>query len=257
MSIIFFDVDGTLLDNKNKQIPTSTINALFELKKRGHTLALSTGRAEYLLHVLDEVISLFDYKITLNGQSITDVNGLSLLSTPLNKNRLLELIADMDKHNILYGLQNDKDEVISRLDDFAINFINEFNLRIPKVDSTFHLSHDIHQAWIYTNKDNVTMLKSKYPEFDFINWGSNGYDITPKGFNKKHGVEYLIKALGFSKDDTYAFGDGDNDSYMFDAVKTSIAMGNGSSLTKSKATFITDSVDNDGVFKGLKAVGLL
>ena len=41
--IVFFDLDGTLLDNTRGIIPESTLQALDELRK-GYIVALSTGR---------------------------------------------------------------------------------------------------------------------------------------------------------------------------------------------------------------------
>ena len=55
----------------------------------------------------------------------------------------------------------------------------------------------------------------------------------------------------------YAIGDGDNDVEMFKVVKTSIAMGNGSTKAKESATFITDDISNDGLYKAFKKINLI
>ena len=44
---------------------------------------------------------------------------------------------------------------------------------------------------------------------------------------------------------------------MFREVGQCIAMGNGVDVLKEKATYITDTVDNEGIYKALKHYELL
>ena len=41
----FFDIDGTLTDNKTRQIVPSAQEALLKLEKAGHFVSIATGRA--------------------------------------------------------------------------------------------------------------------------------------------------------------------------------------------------------------------
>lgn len=43
-SVLFFDIDGTLLSEKTKVIPESAMGALDKAKKEGHLLFINTGR---------------------------------------------------------------------------------------------------------------------------------------------------------------------------------------------------------------------
>lgn len=43
--MIFFDVDGTLMDNHDHQVSPSTINALQKLQANGYKIGIATGRA--------------------------------------------------------------------------------------------------------------------------------------------------------------------------------------------------------------------
>ena len=42
--IVFFDIDGTLVDNATQVIPDSTVKALAQLRQAGHLAVLNTGR---------------------------------------------------------------------------------------------------------------------------------------------------------------------------------------------------------------------
>lgn len=54
-----------------------------------------------------------------------------------------------------------------------------------------------------------------------------------------------------------AFGDGENDIEMLQAVKYGIAMGNANYSLKQIAEFVTLDVDNDGIVHALKKYNLL
>ena len=57
--------------------------------------------------------------------------------------------------------------------------------------------------------------------------------------------------------ESLCFGDGGNDLGMFDAVGTSIAMGNGNSEVKEMADFVTDGVDENGIWNACVRLGLI
>ena len=59
--------------------------------------------------------------------------------------------------------------------------------------------------------------------------------------------EYLCQKLNIPKENTYAFGDGENDIEMLHLVGTSIAMGNADDEVKKHASTVTLTVDEDGI----------
>ena len=76
-------------------------------------------------------------------------------------------------------------------------------------------------------------------------------------FDKGHAIKYVIDRFSLTKEDAYAFGDGYNDQAMFREAGVRIAMGNGVDVLKQQATYITDTVDNEGIYKALKHYELL
>ena len=64
---LFFDVDGTLVSFNTHKIPTSTVEALEEAKKRGVKLFIATGRPIQLLNNIPEVEHLMDGYILATG----------------------------------------------------------------------------------------------------------------------------------------------------------------------------------------------
>src|SRR5699024_5051668 len=82
-------------------------------------------------------------------------------------------------------------------------------------------------------------------------------DIISKNVSKATGAERMISALGISHQNTFAFGDGLNDMEMLNFVGTGVAMENGFEELKARADFVTDSVFNHGIAKGLKKLELI
>ena len=46
MKALFFDIDGTLIDNNTNQVPKSALKAIEEAKAAGHLTFINTGRVE-------------------------------------------------------------------------------------------------------------------------------------------------------------------------------------------------------------------
>lgn len=73
---------------------------------------------------------------------------------------------------------------------------------------------------------------------------------------KTAGVKAYLKANNLEKEETMAFGDGDNDIEMLKYVQIGVAMGNAGCEVKANADYITDSVDNDGIMKALISLNI-
>ena len=111
--LILFDVDGTLYDNSARSIPASTISALKQLKIKGHELVVATGRSYFMLYSIEEIKSLFDHFILINGQHII-ANKQVIYEDAVEKAKLAALISSMADMNITYGFQSAYSEAISK-----------------------------------------------------------------------------------------------------------------------------------------------
>ena len=71
--IIFFDIDGTLIDMEKKRITERTLDALRRLQQNGILLAVATGRSPLIVPKFDGVE--FDVFLTYNGSYCYDRRG--------------------------------------------------------------------------------------------------------------------------------------------------------------------------------------
>ena len=58
--------------------------------------------------------------------------------------------------------------------------------------------------------------------------------------------------MNYDINNTYAFGDSDNDVPMFKLCKTSIVMGKCTDKARAAATYITDLIEEEGLAKAVK-----
>ena len=71
--IIFFDIDGTLIDMEKKRITERTLDALRRLQQNGILLAIATGRSPLIVPKFDGVE--FDVFLTYNGSFCYNMTG--------------------------------------------------------------------------------------------------------------------------------------------------------------------------------------
>lgn len=78
--IIFFDIDGTLIDMEKKRITKPTLDALRRLQQSGILLAIATGRSPLIVPRFDGVE--FDVFLTYNGSYCYDRRG-DIFASPI------------------------------------------------------------------------------------------------------------------------------------------------------------------------------
>jgi Cof subfamily protein (haloacid dehalogenase superfamily) len=70
---------------------------------------------------------------------------------------------------------------------------------------------------------------------------------------KASGLEFVAEHLGFSREHTVAFGDGENDIELVEWAGYGVAVGNAHDRVKEVADFVCPSVDEEGVARVLEA----
>lgn len=252
--ILFFDIDGTLADQEG--ILPSNKKALRELKSNGHTVMIASGRpAGYIRRMFS---GLADGFIAANGRRI-EHNDSILLDNSFTIDELKEIIKLCKASQCAYCL----------LGDGIVYHGNPLYLYghtrpYESIDVIHKDQWDIHDVKayafdiIYKDKDHLKTIKRNFDGKYIINDHFDGSaDVSSVSFNKGHAVAYVTNALGFSQDDSYAFGDGDNDVHMFEAAGTAVAMENGTSAARKAADYVTRHFKEDGIFHALKHLKVL
>lgn len=255
-SVIFFDIDGTLLTDE-KVLPASTKEAIFTLKRLGHTVAIATGRAPFMFKDLRRELEI-DTFVSYNGQYVV-LNGEVIYTNPLKMSPLVQLTeaALLNNHPVVYMDHEDMKANVPEHD-----YINESigSLKInqfPTHDPLYYEGRELYQTLLFCPEGEEKQYEEAFPDFDFVRWHPVSLDVLPKGGSKANGIAKVVEKLGFPKERQYAFGDGLNDKQMLSTIENSVAMGNGEEEIKQVAKYVTKSVEEDGILHGLQMVGLL
>ena len=92
---------------------------------------------------------------------------------------------------------------------------------------------------------------------DTTSWAVGAVDIVPKGASKAKAVKEAAKVYGFDLSETIGFGDGENDIPMLQQCEIGVCMGNGYDSVKEVADYVTDDIDEDGIYNALRHFNII
>ena len=114
----------------------------------------------------------------------------------------------------------------------------------------------IYRAIFYVKQEKHSKITEHLKNIEITRWNESADDVVAKGGSKVTGIEIYLSIKGYTRAETAAFGDGENDMEMLRYVREGISMGNASDYVKSVADYVTSDIDNHGIEKGLQHLGL-
>lgn len=253
--IVFFDIDGTLLDH-DKKLPASAKTAVKELQEKGIHVAIATGRAPFMIEEIRRELGIDSY-VTFNGQYVV-FEGKIVYEKPLTNEQLTRLtkFAEESGHSLVYSTNSTMKASIED-DPLISDSMASLRLDYPEIDKVFYEKENIYQVLLFCEDKDEESYRSTQKGLDFVRWHNFSCDVLPGGGSKAVGVEKLIEASGLKIEDAYAFGDGLNDLEMIRAVGMGVAMGNAVEALKQEADLVVGQVDDNGLAEGLKKLELI
>lgn len=254
-ALIFFDIDGTLL-NDEKQLPASTKESIRLLQEKGHDVAIATGRAPYFFKDLLQELQIDSY-VCFNGQYVV-YKGELIYQNTLDETTFtkFERYASSLNHPLVFMAEesyttNGKDHPDVR------ESIQSLMIDLPEYNPDFHEQKNLHQALLFCKPDEQQQYVERFPEFKFVRWHPLSVDVLPREGSKAYGISKFIAHAKIDLKHVYAFGDQLNDLEMLSYVEHGVAMGNAPAQVQAQARYITKDVNEDGIKHGLSLVGLL
>lgn len=254
---LFIDLDGTLYDNHQQQIPESTLYGLKNLKPEVD-LFLATGRSFFTLQAIESILPIFSGLVLLNGQHVIYKNSI-IYQNHINPALLKRIVNRSKERQVAIGLVSlEKAYVYPYFEDVRQFFSKRAGDNIIDcTEAEFDFNLPIAMIWVFDNLEKINWLEKEIPELTFLRWGKYGCDVVSLGDSKKTGLLKIMAEGKYLFENTYAIGNGDNDVEMFKTVKHSCAMLNSSPLALKSASFITSDIKDEGLYKALKAFDLL
>lgn len=255
VKIIFFDIDGTLIDVNKKAISDKTVETLLRLKERGVKICIATGRAPDSVPKFDGVD--FDAFLTFNGSYCFNSSDV-ILSTPIPKVDVEKMIENATRINRPVSIAG-KDRVVANGTDKDLSDYFGFAKQETPVSDDFDevLKGEIYQMMMGGRKDEYDDILKDVENARITAWWDRAVDIIPANGGKGKGIEAILEYYGIDRSESMAFGDGGNDIEMLQTVGTGVAMGNALDNVKAIADEICGTSADDGIYHYCLENGLI
>ncbi|MEG0453539.1 MAG: Cof-type HAD-IIB family hydrolase, partial [Coprobacillus sp.] len=274
-NIIFFDVDGTLVDVRpaREYIPESTIKAIQLTKQKGNLCFLCTGRSK--AEIYDHILEVGFDGIIGAGGGFVEIGDEMLYHKKVSQESINHVVDYFDNHNFDYYIESNgglfaSTNLVKRLETIMYGDLeNDPAARKKKEQEPSHFipslkeGYDMHRDDVnkicFLEKEGIpfTAIKDEFEkEFNVIHctvpiFGDESGELSVEGVNKASAIEALINHLGIPKENTYAFGDGMNDVDMLEYCQYGIAVGNAKDGLKAIADEVTDDIVDDGIYNSM------
>lgn len=261
---VFFDLDGTLLNNQ-KQIPVSARQAILRCRALGVRTYVVTARSPRLHVTLgwtEDDFALFDGAIHSNGACIKlgDTLRYCFIAPEAVRHCLREVSstegAEMSLHLPKDGHaftfpQGDERLAHWQVPPEKLRPIDEETIRNTLKILIFHgdLVDDrppLPEALSIRLQGTCAGLARV-----LVTDQGRTIQLVPQEAGKLAAVELIRQQLGLAEDEISVFGDDLNDLEMIARYPRSVAMGNAVGAVKASAGYVTASNEEDGIAKGL------
>lgn len=260
--ILFFDIDGTLINGFNggrREVSQPLREAIKQLQTRGHLCFVATGRP--LAYLNDDLLSLnFDGFVLCNG-AIVLKDGEILKEHVFPKSVIKELVCTMNENGNAYFLNYLKEVYFSK------NGIEENELFGKEVIKNGEIFYDYNLDESKVTKVEINQLEERTIAY-LKNMQKDGYEVvwypkinyaevTMPHATKGESIKEVLQLLNIKKENSIAFGDGDNDIEMLQMVGRGVAMGNATEHVKEIADTVTETCEDEGIVRELQRLGLI
>lgn len=262
MKLLFFDIDGTLItDDERRHFPESAKEAIKKARENGHKCFINTGRV--YINVDDTILGPgFDGVVCGCGTNIyADGKELFYQSYSPDKSKYIAKLCRQYDFRAIFEHKNHTAYDSTLIGGEHRKILDYFiQMGIPVIDDieADEFVFDKLTVWYELGNPYVEEFKEAVKEdFDCIIRDYTFMELVPRGFSKATGIKYLMEYYNVPMENVFVFGDSNNDLEMLKYVPNSIAMGVCSEEVAKVASYRTDTVENDGIYKAMKHFGVI
>lgn len=269
IKLIATDMDGTFLDD-GKNIPRENWDALLACAAAGIEIVPATGRT--VQGIPEEIKSLpgVRYVIATNGALVADLKENRVIDTcrlPVDLAVRVMNMARSCPDEVMYDAYIDgrgytTEQFMEDLDHYVdsagiralikktrcvvadnISYVTEQNQEVDKINMFFT---DMEA------KKRMRKALESVPGILVCSSLPNNLEINAAGADKGGALLRLAEYLGIRREETMAFGDGENDRSMMELAGVGVAMANGEESVKAAADYVTTTNNEAGVAAAIR-----
>jgi len=263
-SIVFLDIDGTLLDSKHQVMPC-TLNRLKYLHGRGIPIILCSARPPAGVKLVAGQVGLNSPMACYNGGLVFDQNGAILHDVGIDiqlamefkqfaSERFPELVVSAYLYNV-WMAEDPQHPVILREAEISQCTPLKGSLNMV-AGSTSH----VHKLLCIGEATRIRALQNEvpryFPQLMALRSKPEYLEILSPESTKCNATQVLLTHYGLRAEEAVAFGDSDVDADMLQYCGLGVAMGNAPKQVKEAADYVTASNDEEGVYIALNSLRL-
>jgi Cof subfamily protein (haloacid dehalogenase superfamily) len=259
VSVVATDLDHTLIWH-DRALRPRTLAVLERARAGGLHVIVVTGRMVQSLERIMPLAILGEPAICYQGAVVVDADGTWLRHVPIETELARETIAAVEEEGFEPNVYVDDELYVSRLTEHAEAYATFQGLEIHEVgdvrewldrpptkvvcvgDPDVLDGVEVRQKQAFANR--LTISKS-LPHF---------LEFTALGITKAAGLDFLAGRMGFTPQQTIAFGDGENDVELVAWAGFGIAVENAHDRVKAVADWVCPPAAEEGVAAVLEAM---
>jgi len=260
--VVFFDIDGTIIDDDTQIIPDSAPEAVKRLGENGHLAVVNTGRP--YSHIDPRVRDMaFGGWICGCGMEIL-LDGKWIVRR-MPEPEVCRQVRDAVRECRMQVLYEAREGAIYTDGAFSLHprateeaqRMAEKGFTVAELDTLPEPRFMKLVTFDGPDSCRDAFIRRVSPWYDITDRGNTMLELVLKGCSKAGGMLELLDHLGLSREQTLAIGDSTNDLPMFRVAAHGICLGGGMEQLKQAADYVTAPVLEDGLYKGLAHYGLL
>lgn len=263
-SIVFLDIDGTLLDSRHRVMPC-THDRLQNLHRRGVPIVLCSARPPEGVNLVARQVGVQGPMACYNGGLIFDEHSTILRDVGIGIQQAMDFkqfvsqrFPDLVVSAYLYNVWLAEDPQHPQIQQEAeISGCTPLKGSLEQVASA--ASH-VHKLLCIGDAMRIRALQKEtqqyFPQLMALRSKATYLEILPLESTKGSAAQVLLAYYGLDAKRAVAFGDSDVDIDMLQYCGLGVAMGNASKQAKEAADFVTASNDEEGIYIALNSLRL-
>ena len=263
-SIVFLDIDGTLLDSRHQVMPC-TLNRLKYLHEKGIPIILCSARPPAGVSLVAGQVGLNSPMACYNGGLVFDQNGAILRDVGIETRlamefkrfvaeRFPELVVSAYLYNVWMAEDPQHPQIVREAEISQCTPLKGSLERIA--DTAAH----VHKLLCIGDAMRIRALQNEvpryFPQLMALRSKPEYLEILSPESTTRSAAQVLLAHYNLGPEQAVAFGDSDVDADMLQYCGLGVAMGNAPRQVKEAADFVTASNDEEGIYIALNSLRL-
>lgn len=255
-SILFTDIDGTLLDSHG-QVPPATRTSLAQLQEQGVPVVLCSARPPVGVRKVAALAGIQGPVVCYSGSLALDQDGAVLAQAGIPGQLALDFKAFAREHfpQVETSAYHLNDWLV---DDPSTAYVKAETAATGCVPILGKISPEnwVHKLLCIGPPDHITRLRERagaaFPALCFTQSASTYLEVLAQGVSKATGAKGILEHMGLPPQCAIAFGDYFADVPLLQYVGLGVAMGNAPEEVRQAADQVTGTNDEEGIHQILK-----